>query len=117
MLSSLVCAGFACASDCTPTLTLAVFGAGGVPKLHMDSFERLDFGRCIIGKSQTRLLRLSNTGNANLPILMAQLEESGVFHKGLRAHAERDANELLNPSATRAQGGSGKLFSGHGGSG
>jgi hypothetical protein len=65
-------------TDCTPAQSIRFSGAGGVPRLYLDHSERLDFGRCMIGKSDFKSLRLANIGNANLPIMVMKQHFASV---------------------------------------
>lgn len=70
-------------TNCTPDLELFFQGAGGVAKLHLEDFEHLEFGRVLINKMTTRYLRISNIGNAVMPLEKCVLGESSVFERGV----------------------------------
>jgi hypothetical protein len=54
--------------DCTPSIIVKFSGAGGRPVLVFDCGRRLDFGRCMIRQADTKVIKLTNAGNAPLNV-------------------------------------------------
>jgi hypothetical protein len=71
-------------SDCTVPVHFSLYAAGGMPRLHLSNPEYFDFGRCLVGKSTMQKIRMSNIGNATLPVLSCHIPENLVFFKGER---------------------------------
>ena len=55
-------------TNCTAPLILDVYAGGGYPRLDLDHYEVFDFGRCMVGKSIPKQLRIGNSGNAVLSL-------------------------------------------------
>eukprot|EP00002_Diphylleia_rotans_P000261 TRINITY_DN10134_c0_g2_i2.p1 TRINITY_DN10134_c0_g2~~TRINITY_DN10134_c0_g2_i2.p1 ORF type:complete len:1209 (-),score=207.10 TRINITY_DN10134_c0_g2_i2:80-3205(-) len=56
--------------------------AGGTPRMQLSTFDKFDFGRCLMGKDTLRHMRITNTGTAYLKILSVDIEKSDVFYRG-----------------------------------
>jgi len=72
-------------TNCTDPIVIPFYGGGGFPQIDLDSFEVMDFGRCMVSKSIPKQLRIGNRGNALLNIIGFQLVDTRrttVFQKG-----------------------------------
>lgn len=86
-------------TNCTAPIVFDVYAGGGYPQLDLDHYEIFDFGRCMVGKTIPKRLRVGNSGNAVLTIKALTFKNSrhshSVFRKGESWPHSLDSGEPL----------------------
>ncbi|GBG25935.1 Cilia- and flagella-associated protein 65 [Hondaea fermentalgiana] len=87
-------------TNCTAPIVLDVYAGGGYPQLDLDHYESFDFGRCMVGKTIPKRLRIGNSGNAVLTITALNFQKHrrrthAVFERGEGWPQELTSGQVL----------------------